>query len=74
MAICYRGLDQVYVTLGERRAQPDGRPGWLVRGYFNPWVQLIFIGPLMMALGGVISLSDRRLRLGVGRRSKGVAA
>jgi cytochrome c-type biogenesis protein CcmF len=74
VAICYRGLDQVYVTLGERRATPDGKPGWLVRGYFNPWVQLIFIGPLLMALGGAISLSDRRLRLGVGRRSKEAAA
>ena len=69
VAICYRGLDQVYVTLGERRALPDGTPGWLVRGYFNPWVQLIFIGPMLMALGGAISLSDRRLRIGVGRRS-----
>ncbi|NBB15316.1 heme lyase CcmF/NrfE family subunit [Caulobacter sp. SLTY] len=74
VAICYRGLDQVYVTLGERRALPNGDPGWLVRGYFNPWVQLIFIGPMLMALGGAISLSDRRLRLGVGRRSKEAAA
>jgi cytochrome c-type biogenesis protein CcmF len=70
VAICARGLDQVYVTLGERRAAKDGRPGWLVRAYFNPWVQLIFLGPLMMALGGGVSLSDRRLRLGVGRRAK----
>jgi cytochrome c-type biogenesis protein CcmF len=62
--ICPRGLDQLYVVLGERR---DG-PRWLVRGYVNPWVQLIFLGPLLMAFAGVISLSDRRLRFGVGAR------
>ncbi|MBI1405854.1 MAG: heme lyase CcmF/NrfE family subunit [Caulobacter sp.] len=69
VAICARGLDQVYITLGERRGTVDGAPGWLVRGYFNPWVQLIFLGPLLMALGGVVSLSDRRLRLAAGRKT-----
>jgi cytochrome c-type biogenesis protein CcmF len=28
----------------------------------------IFLGPVIMALGGLISLSDRRLRIGVPRR------
>lgn len=74
VAICYRGLDQVYITLGERRTTAEGKPAWLVRGYFNPWVQLIFLGPLLMALGGAVSLSDRRLRLGVGRKSKAALA
>ena len=69
VAICAQGLDQVYVTLGERRATPAGQPGWLVRAYFNPWVQLIFLGPLLMALGGGISLSDRRMRFGVARKA-----
>ncbi|RYF88829.1 MAG: heme lyase CcmF/NrfE family subunit, partial [Caulobacteraceae bacterium] len=73
VAICYRGLDQVYLTLGERRATAQGKPAWLIRGYFNPWVQLIFLGPMLMALGGVVSLSDRRLRLAVGKRSKAAA-
>jgi len=72
--ICARGLDQVYITLGERRAMADGRAGWLVRAYFNPWVQLIFLGPMLMALGGGISLSDRRMRFGVGRKAKAAAA
>jgi cytochrome c-type biogenesis protein CcmF len=73
VAICARGLDQVYVTLGERRALADGRPGWLVRAYFNPWVQLIFLGPMLMALGGGVSLSDRRMRFGVGRKANAKA-
>ncbi|ACG79100.1 cytochrome c-type biogenesis protein CycK [Phenylobacterium zucineum HLK1] len=67
VGLCYRGMSHVYVVLGERR---DGgpEPVWLVRAYWNPWASLIFIGPAIMALGGFVSLSDRRLRLGVGGR------
>ena len=80
----FRGLDDVYVVLGERRA---GAPGtvatgqaWTVRTYWNPWARLIFLGPAIMALGGLLSLLDRRLRVGAGvgmggaRRRKGAAA
>ena len=66
----FRGLDDVYVVLGERRAGRDGRPAWTVRLYWNPWARLIFLGPAIMALGGLLSLLDRRLRLGVGARRK----
>jgi cytochrome c-type biogenesis protein CcmF len=31
-------------------------------------VPFIWIGAVMMALGGVLSLSDRRLRIGLARR------
>jgi cytochrome c-type biogenesis protein CcmF len=69
VSICTLGLSHLYVVLGERR---DGgtTPVWLVRGYWNPWALLIFLGPAIMALGGLISLSDRRLRLGVGRKAR----
>ena len=67
VAICRQGLSHLYVVLGERR-QGAGKPAWLVRAYWNPWASLIFIGPLIMALGGFVSLSDRRLRFGVARR------
>ena len=56
--------------LGERRVAQDGAPVWLVRAYWNPWAWLIFAGPALMALGGVVSLSDRRLRLGVARKAR----
>ena len=69
VAICTLGLDHLYVVLGERR-DAAGEPVWLVRAYWNPWALLIFIGPAIMALGGIVSLSDRRLRLGVGRRAE----
>jgi cytochrome c-type biogenesis protein CcmF len=69
VAICPRMLDDIYIVLGERRAATGGgAPGWLVRAYWNPWARLIFLGPIIMALGGGISLSDRRLRFAVGRR------
>ena len=67
VAICRQGLSHLYVVLGERR-EGAGKPAWLVRAYWNPWASLIFIGPLIMALGGFVSLSDRRLRFGVARR------
>jgi cytochrome c-type biogenesis protein CcmF len=44
--------------------------GWVVRAYFNPLVRLIWIGCLIMALGGAFSLSDRRLRIGAPRRAR----
>ena len=68
VALCLRGLDDVYLVLGEQRAGAAGQPAWLVRAYVNPLARLLFAGPLLMALGGLISLSDRRLRLAVPRR------
>jgi cytochrome c-type biogenesis protein CcmF len=65
----FRGLDDVYVVLGERGRTAAGAPAWSVRVWWNPWARLIFLGPAIMALGGVLSLLDRRLRLGVGGRS-----
>jgi len=72
VAICTLGLDHLYVVLGERR-EASGQPVWLVRAYWNPWALLIFIGPGIMALGGVVSLSDRRLRLAAGRKVEAAA-
>jgi cytochrome c-type biogenesis protein CcmF len=72
VALCYRGLSHLYMVLGERRGPPDA-PVWLVRAYWNPWASLIFAGPVIMALGGLVSLSDRRLRLGVARRRERAA-
>jgi cytochrome c-type biogenesis protein CcmF len=68
-AICTRGLNHVYVTMGERRGDETGKPSWLITGYFNPLAWLIFIGPFLMALGGFVSLSDRRLRMGVPKKA-----
>ena len=55
----------LYVVLGDELK--DGS-GCVVRLYFNPLVRLIWIGAVVMALGGALSLSDRRLRIGAPRR------
>jgi cytochrome c-type biogenesis protein CcmF len=54
------GLSQLYVSLGD--AQNDG--GMALRVYWKPLVTLIWLGCVVMALGGLVSLSDRRLRIG----------
>ena len=67
VALCPTLLSDLYVVVGERRVAGQGS-AWLVRAFVNPWIRLIFLGPLLMALGGAVSLSDRRLRLAAGRR------
>ena len=65
VAICANLLDDVYVVSGEPRPNVNGTSTHLVRAYWNPWVRFVFAGPLVMALGGLISLTDRRLRFAV---------
>ncbi|MGI9406740.1 MAG: heme lyase CcmF/NrfE family subunit [Hyphomicrobiaceae bacterium] len=63
----------LYVVLGDLRN--DGAA--TVRVYFNPLVRFIWIGALIMFAGGGLSLSDRRLRIGMPqrrRRRAGLAA
>jgi cytochrome c-type biogenesis protein CcmF len=59
-ALLTRGASQLYVSLGD--ASADG--GIAVRIYHKPLVLLIWWGPVLMAFGGMLSLSDRRLRVG----------
>ncbi|KAF2992429.1 heme lyase CcmF/NrfE family subunit [Methylocystis sp. MJC1] len=58
-------VSNLYVALGE----PDGVGAWTVRFYYHPFMPLVWIGALTMALGGLVSLSDRRLRVGVPQRA-----
>ena len=67
VAIQRHGASDLYVVLGESRSA-SGATAWLLRAYWNPWARLIFLGPLLMALGGAISLSDRRLRIAAAKR------
>ena len=54
----------LYVVIGDR--QDDG--AWAVRSYIKPFANWIWAGCLLMALGGALSLSDRRYRLAAGAR------
>jgi cytochrome c-type biogenesis protein CcmF len=49
----------LYVSLGE--PLPDG--AWVVRVYYKPFVSWIWGGAFLMALGGIIAVTDRRYRL-----------
>jgi cytochrome c-type biogenesis protein CcmF len=61
----------VYVVMGDKTV--DG--GRVVRLYYNPFVTLIWLGALTMFLGGGLSLTDRRYRVGAPkRRAAGVPA
>jgi cytochrome c-type biogenesis protein CcmF len=59
-ALLTRGASQLYVSLGDATAEG----AIAVRIYHKPLVLMIWWGPVLMAFGGVLSLSDRRLRVG----------
>jgi len=58
------GLSQVYISIGDKTE--DGK--LVVRIWWKPWILCIWGGALVMMAGGVVSLSDRRLRVGAPAR------
>jgi len=56
----------VYVSLGEPL---DDSGAWTVRVYFKPFVDWIWAGCLLMALGGACAAADRRYRFKSAHRS-----
>ena len=52
-------ISNIYITIAEQSEK-----GWQVRFYSHPFVPWIWLGTLTMALGGFVSLADRRLRVG----------
>jgi cytochrome c-type biogenesis protein CcmF len=59
------GFSQLYLQLGE-----PANGTHIVRAWFKPYIALIWIGALMMAGAGVVSLTDRRLRVGAPARAR----
>jgi cytochrome c-type biogenesis protein CcmF len=51
----------LYVSLGE--PIPNSNGAWAVRVYIKPFVDWIWGGCLLMALGGMLAISDRRYRI-----------
>ena len=61
-------FSNVYLAIGEGNGKE-----WTVRAYYHPLAPWIWFGPMVMALGGFISLSDRRFRVGAPRRARAAA-
>ncbi len=51
-------LRDLYVALGE----PVGDGAWAVRVHVKPFVRWIWFGGLLLAMGGLVTLADRRYR------------
>jgi cytochrome c-type biogenesis protein CcmF len=60
----------LYLVLGDKQAGGDA---WAVRVYIKPLANWIWLGALVMAIGGLVSLTDRRYRVGAAAR-RGAAA
>src|SRR5690606_33099945 len=62
-------FSQLYVSIGELSEN-----GLVVHVWWKPLVTLIWLGAVVMMLGGTLSLCDRRLRVGAPRRRKTAVA
>jgi cytochrome c-type biogenesis protein CcmF len=63
--IDYGFTRDLYFVIGD--LQQNG--SWAVRSYFKPFANWIWGGAMLMALGGFISLADRRYRVAAGSRA-----
>ena len=67
-AIDYRLSRDLYVVLGDQQSDNS----WTIRTYLKPFTNWIWGGCALMAVGGLLSLTDRRLRIAAGRRKVSV--
>ncbi len=65
-ALYSNGFADLYTVLG----QPDGAERWIVKVYFRPLVPWLWFGGAVMVFGGIVSLTDRRLRIGAPARKQ----
>jgi cytochrome c-type biogenesis protein CcmF len=63
VAIHTTGVADLYAVLGEERGGDA-----ILRLHYNPLAPEIWFGALIMVAGGILSLSDRRLRIGAPAR------
>ena len=67
----HAGLDKdLFVALGDQL----GNGGWSVRIQYKPLIRFIWLGCLIMAIGGIVAVSDRRYRVNVREKAPSAAA
>lgn len=59
-------LRDIYVVLGDEQAGG----GWALRSHIKPFANWIWAGAILMALGGALSLTDRRYRIAMATQKK----
>jgi cytochrome c-type biogenesis protein CcmF len=67
-------LGDRYVSLGEPLVADKVSGAWAVRIYLKPFIDWIWGGAFLMALGGFIAVADRRYRFAARRRELPVVA
>jgi cytochrome c-type biogenesis protein CcmF len=65
-AIRTNGMSDLYIVIGD----DNGQGGWTIRAYENSFAPWIWAGAMIMAAGGLVSLTDRRYRVGAPSRAK----
>ncbi|EIF43343.1 cytochrome c-type biogenesis protein CcmF [gamma proteobacterium BDW918] len=60
-------LRDVYIALGE----PVGENAWAVRIHVKPFIRFIWLGAILMALGALLAICDKRYRSASPRVQKG---
>lgn len=71
--IDYGFLRDIYLVIGD----PQNNGGWAVRSYIKPFANWLWGGAIIMAIGGLLSLTDRRYRVAAAadrRKVEGVPA
>ncbi len=68
-AIDYGFTRDIYLVIGD----PQAGGGYAVRAYVKPFANWLWGGAMLMALGGMLSLTDRRYRLAAGARRAALA-
>lgn len=62
-------FSDLYIAMGDARSDTE----WALRVYLNPMVNWMWVGVLLMSFGGVISMTDQRLKIGAKQsRRKGL--
>jgi len=65
-------MSDLYGVLGDRHGS-GAQTTYVLRLHYNPLAPWMWLGGLVMAIGGVLSLSDRRVRVGAPRRARAAA-